>query len=103
MNDLKDPAPPQSWIQRHLWHLIAAGILLVIAVTPAEVAWIFAIGDILLLWGLFAIPLFKSMTRGSDGVGKAFLGLMAIVVGAFGALLLVGLACIGPASRVNLH
>jgi hypothetical protein len=43
------------------------------------------------------------MTRGSEGLGKAFLGLMAIVVGAFGALLLVGLACLGPASRVNLH
>ena len=103
MSEPDPAAPPPTWIRRNLWNLIAAAVLLVIAMTPAEVAWALAIGDALLLWALFSAPLFKGMTRGSEGLGKAFLGLMAIVVGAFGALLLVGLACLGPASRVNLH
>ena len=100
-----DPAvrPPSSWIQRNLWNLVAAGFLLVIALTPAEVSWFIAIGDAILLWVLFSIPLFKSMTRSTGTGGRVFFGGMAILLGAFGAVLLVGLACMGPLSRLNIH
>jgi hypothetical protein len=97
------PPPKSSWIERNLWRLVAAGVLLIIAVTPVEVSWVFAIGDVLLLWVLLASPLFKSMTRMSQGGEKLFYGGMAVVLGGFGAALLVGAACMGPLSRMNIH
>jgi len=103
MSDPDPCKPPPSWFERNLWRLIAAGLLLVIALTPAEVSWFVAIGDAIFLWVLFSIPLFKSMTQMSTGVGKVFFGAMALLLGAFGALLLVGLACMRPMSRLNLH
>jgi len=104
MSELTNPAPPpRSWIQRHLWHLVAAGLLLVIALMPAEVSWLFAIGDGILLWVLFSIPLCKTMVGESTGFQRFLFGAMALTLGAVGAAFLVGLACMGPVSRVNLH
>ena len=100
------PAPIQPserpWIQRNALRLLSAVLLLVVALTPAEVSWAFAIGDALLLWVLFSIPLLRTMAGTGTGGEKVLFGGMAILLGAVGALLLVGLACIRPLSKMNL-
>lgn len=94
--------PERPWIRRNGLRLLGAVLLLVVALTPAEVSWAFAIGDALLLWVLFSIPLVKTMAGSGSGGEKFLLGGMAILLGAVGAVLLVGLACMRPLSKMNL-
>jgi hypothetical protein len=93
--------PPRSWIRRYPVHLFAALLLVVIAVTPSEIAWFLAFLDGLLLWALFAIPLVRTMAADAAGCGKVLFGAFAVLIGGMGALLLVGFACAGPMSRTK--
>jgi hypothetical protein len=103
---MRDPVaakPPQgTWIERNVLRLLAAFFLLVIALTPDMISMAFALGDAVLLWVLLSIPLAKAMAGTSTGSERVLFGGMAVLLGALGAALLVGLACIRPLSKLNL-
>lgn len=103
MNDGPAPEPAQKKSNpTGFW--IGGGLLLVIAVLPPDISWLFAIIDVLLLWVVFSIPMARAFTGNCIGGGEKILfGLMAVVLAGVGAILLVGFACAVPMSRFNPH
>ncbi|MBI3856751.1 MAG: hypothetical protein HY293_13770 [Planctomycetes bacterium] len=82
---------------------IAAALLLITAALPPGFALIPAGLAVLLLWPLLTMPLMNVMTESYESpLTKALFGLFAILLGALGTVLLVGLACALPLSRFKV-
>jgi hypothetical protein len=83
---------------------IAVTILIVVALLPANMGSVFAAGlSFFMLFIVFARILVRHFVKDAgETFIKLLFGLIAILLGAFGAALLVGLACAVPLSRFEL-